>query len=483
MYCELHCHTHYSLLDGASSPEALLDRAIELGMPALAITDHDGLYGVVPFWRAALKRGIQAVIGAEVTLVHGSHLTLLAETQAGYANLSRLISTGHLAGAKGAPRLTIEDVAQHAAGLLCLSGCRQGALAQALLADDEARARLAAGKLVDIFGRDRLWIELQRHRLIDDDRLIAGLLTVAEWAGLGVVATNDVHYAVEDKYRLHDVLTATRHNQSLSELGARQRPNSEYYLKGQPPMAALFAGLPEALAVTQTIAERCQVSLDFSRRRLPAFPARSDDFPQGIPPGETAFGLLHTLCQAGLHVRYGLVTPQATGQLAHELRIIEAAGLCDYFLIVWDIVRFARQQGIRCQGRGSAANSLVAYLLEITPVDPLAHDLLFERCLRDQTDTMPDIDIDFDAERRDEVVEYVYQLYGREHTAMVCNVVTYQARSAVRDVARALGYAPESVDRLSKQLAPGMHAGRFSRTTPAPSAEGTGDKTGKEADA
>ena len=197
MYCELHCHTHYSLLDGASSPEALLDRAIELGMPALAITDHDGLYGAVPFWRAALKRGIQAVIGAEVTLAHGTHLTLLAETQAGYGNLSRLISTGHLAGAKGAPRLTIEDVAQHAAGLLCLSGCRQGALAQALLADDEALARLAAGKLVDIFGRDRLWIELQRHRLIDDDRLIAGLLAVAEWAGLGVVATNDVHYAVD----------------------------------------------------------------------------------------------------------------------------------------------------------------------------------------------------------------------------------------------------------------------------------------------
>ncbi len=438
MYIELHCHTYYSLLDGASSPEALLDRAVALGMPALAITDHDGLYGAVEFWIAARARGLRPVIGAEVTLAHGSHLTLLAETQAGYANLSRLISAGQLAGTKGAPALTIEDVAQHAGGLLCLSGCRQGAVAQAVLADDAGRALRAAGKLADIFGRDRLWIELQQHWLPDDDRLFSGLQAVAQAVGVGLVATNNVHYATADGHRLLDVLTATRHNVSLAELGTQQRPNSEFYLKGAAEMAVLFDACPEALAAAQVIADRCDVALDFSRRRLPAFPPSSAAFPHGIPRGETAFSRLHALAQAGLCAKYNPVTPQAVKQLAHELAVIETAGLADYFLIVWDIVREARARGIRCQGRGSAANSLVAYLLGITPVDPLAYHLLFERFLSDRTDTTPDIDIDFAADRRDEVIAYVYERYGREHTAMVCNVVTYQERSAVRDAARAL---------------------------------------------
>ena len=484
MYCELHCHSHYSLLDGASSPEALVDRAAELGMPALALTDHDGLYGAVAFWRAARARGIRAVIGAEITLVHGSHLALLAESQAGYANLSRLISVGQLAGTKGASRLTIEDVAAHAEGLLCLSGCRQGAVAAAILAGDEALARRAAGKLAGIFGRNRLWIECQRHWLPRDAELLAGLVQVAQWLGVGVVATNDVHYAAASNYRLHDVLVATRHNVSIGELGTRARPNprahtlapsgaqghlglkgnSEFYLKGEDEMSRLFPDHPQALAASHDIAERCEVSLDFSARRFPAF--RADDgqgkavpiatgAPAIVPQVRAGAGtgkhtVLHSLCQQGLQAKYRPVTPQAVRQLAHELAVIQAAGLVDYFLIVWDIVRFARQAGIRCQGRGSAANSLVAYLLGITPVDPLRYDLLFERFLSDRTDTMPDIDIDFAADRRDEVIAYVYERYGADHTAMVCNVVTYRARSAVRDVARALGYSPADVDRLSK---------------------------------
>ena len=447
MYTELHCHTHYSLLDGASAPEALLDRAVALGMPALAITDHDGLYGAVAFWRAARARAIRPIIGAEVTLAHGSHLTLLAETQAGYANLSRLLSIGQLAGTKGSPRLAIEDIARHAAGLLCLSGCRQGAVAQAILADDETLAARAAGKLADIFGRERCWIEVQHHWLPEDNRLIAGLLATAAAVGVDVVATNNVHYATPDGHRLHDILTATRHNVPLADLGARQRPNNEFYLKGEPEMAALFAERPAAITAAGAIAERCNVSLDFSSRRLPAFPRRTEDFPGGIPHGATAFSALHALCQEGLRNRFCPVTPQAVQQLAHELAVIERVGLSDYFLIVWDIVRFARDRGIRCQGRGSAANSLVAYLLGITPVDPLAHNLLFERFLSDRTDTTPDIDIDFAADRRDEVIAYVYERYGTDHAAMVCNIVTYQERSAVRDVARALGFPPEEIGR------------------------------------
>ncbi|HEX9118035.1 MAG TPA: DNA polymerase III subunit alpha, partial [Anaerolineae bacterium] len=325
--------------------------------------------------------------------------------------------------------------------------------------------------LADIFGRDRFWIELQRHWLPDDARLSTGLVDLAGQLGAGLVATNDVHYATAEGYRLHDILTATRHNLALAELGTRQRFNNEYYLKGEAEMAALFPDQPGALRSTQAIAERCQVSLDFSRppaggspfapRRLPAFPRQSAAFPYGVPPGETEFDLLYRLCHAGLQARYRPLTPAVLRQLSHELSVIEAAGLAGYFLIVWDIVRFSRSQGIRCQGRGSAANSLVAYLLGITPVDPLAQNLLFERFLSEHSDTMPDIDIDFAADRRDEGIAYVYERYGADHAAMVCNVVTYQWRSAVRDVARAFGYAEEDIGGIegSSTLAKRLTAG------------------------
>ncbi len=540
MYCELHCHSYYSLLDAASSPEALVDRAATLGMPCLAITDHNGLYGAGAFGRACVARTapsrggpacpspsvpvrsrlppVRPIIGAELTLLHGSHLTLLAETQAGYANLSRLISIGQLAGSKGKPRLAIEDVARHAGGLLCLTGCRQGAVAAAVLDGDAARARRAAGRLADIFGRDRTWVEVQRHWLPDDARLSAGLVAAAQGAGLPVVATNDVHYATPEGHRLRDVLTATRLNCSLDELSSRvtgprlpaaaARPaglapasaSAEFYLKGEAEMAALFADLPQAIRETQVIAERCTtirpdrpdpspstgspVSLDFSQRRTqpacvrtpqtcvrtPAFPPQTADFAAGLPAGETPFSYLYRLSHAGLVEKYRPVTPAALRQLSHELTVIENAGLADYFLIVWDIVRFARSQNIRCQGRGSAASSVVAYVLDITSVDPLEHNLLFERFLSDpgkhaegarrspstqdgdpqSHHHMPDIDLDFESDRRDEVVAYIYERYGVEHAAMVCNVNTYQWRSAVRDVARALGFQPEDVDRIAR---------------------------------
>ncbi len=453
-YVELHCHSHYSFLDAPSSPGALLDRAAALGMTGLALTDHDGLYGAVEFWRAARARAIRPVIGAELTLARGSRLVLLAETQQGYANLSRLISAGQLAGSKGQSRLTIDDVAPRAAGLLCLTGGSRGAVAAAVLAQDAGRAVRAAGKLADIFGRDRLWVELQRHWLPEDARLNAGLLEVARATGLPVVATNDVHYATPDEHPLRDVLLATRDLCSLTELAARPGPHTsrEFCLKGAAEMAALFADLPRALTATQAIAERCEVTLDFSAQRTPAFPPQTPDFPHGIPAGETAFSYLHALCQQGARERYTPITPDVVRQLARELLVIDTTGLADYFLLVWDIVRHARAQGIRCQGRGSAAGSLVAYALGITPVDPLAHNLLFERFLSADRHTMPDIDIDVAADRRDELIRYVYARYGADHAAMVCNVVTYQWRLAVRDVARALGFAPEDVDRVSAAL-------------------------------
>ena len=452
-YVELHCHSYYSLLDGASSPEALVERAAELGYPALALTDHDGLYGAVRFWQAARERGLKPIIGAEVALATGppeacdtcGHLTLLAEDRRGHANLCRLISAGQLAGQKGQPKFTAETLAANAAGLVCLSGCRQGAIASALLAGDEEKARRAAGQLRDLFGPDRFWIEIQRHFLPADGRLVAAMVDLARQIGVGLVATNNVHYAERAGQRLHDLLTCIRCHATLPEAlaGGLLHPNSEQHLKSPQEMIALFSDLPEAAANTLRIAERCESSLDFADQRLPAFP---------VPDGHTPASYLRRLCQAGLCRKFDPVTPQAQAQMDHELAVIDRAGLAGYFLVVWDIVRFARERDVRCQGRGSAANSLVAYLLGITPVDPLRHNLLFERFLSKGTTTMPDIDVDFAADRREEVIQYVYERYGEEHVGMVCNVVTYRARSAVREAAKAMAFPPDVIDRLAKNL-------------------------------
>jgi error-prone DNA polymerase len=488
-YIELHCHSYYSLLDGASSPEALVERAAALGYPALALTDHDGLYGAVRFWRAARRHGIKPIIGAELSLLQSGayagegphrgpsaharwasqetapqqgHLTLLAENQRGYANLCRLISTGQLAGQKGQPSLTLEAMAACSEGLICLSGCRQGAVPAALLAGDQAGAQRAAARLRDLFGPRQFWIEVQQHLLPTDRRLGRMLADLARHLGVGVVATNNVHYAEQAGQRLHDVLTCIRHLATLPEAlsAGLLHPNSEQFLKSPAEMAALFDGSPdrralrlpsyvagrsqpEALYNTLRIAERCNASLDFSAQRLPTF---------SVPEGHTLASYLRHLCEVGLGQKFDPVTPRARAQLDHELAVIEGLGLPGYFLVVWDIVRFAREQGIRCQGRGSAANSLVAYLLGITPVDPLRHNLLFERFLSEGTHTMPDIDVDFAADRREEVIQYVYDRYGEEHVGMVCNVVTYRARSALRDTAKALAFPPDVIDRTAKAL-------------------------------
>ena len=358
-----------------------------------------------------------------------------------------------MAGQKGQPHLTLDTLAGHARGLLCLSGCRRGAVPRALLAGDRVAAKSAAVQLRDIFGPGRFWIEVQRHLLPTDARLAADLVSLARELDIGLVATNDVHYAMRPGWRLHDVLTCIRHHTTLPQaLGAGLlHPNSERFLKSPGAMAALFGppglDLSQALCNTLHIARRCDVSLDFSAQRLPAFP---------VPEGHTAGSYLRHLCQRGLDRRFGPAAPRARAQMDHELAVIDGMGLASYFLVVWDIVRFARQRGIRCQGRGSAANSLVAYLLEITQVDPLRHNLLFERFLSEggpgEPGTMPDIDVDFAADRREEVVQYIYERYGEEHVGMVCNIVTYRARSALREAAKALAFPPDVIDRAAKSL-------------------------------
>jgi len=435
-YAELHCHSNFSLLDGASHPEALVDRAAELGMDALALTDHDAVYGAVRFVQAARERGIHPILGAELTLAHSHHLTLLVENEVGWRNLCWLITRARHNAPKGQAALPLDALPGRTDGLIALSGCRQGEIAAALLRGDEDAALVAARYYRRLFGPDRFWIELQHHLLPEDETLVNDLVALARHLDLGYVATNNVHYAHREDHRLQDVLVCIRHNVSLDEAGLLLRPNSEYYLKDIHRLAPLFARFPQALANTQRIAERCSFDLHYGVQDLPVFPT---------PPGIDAKAYLRHLCEAALPARYPRAPQRVRTQLLHEIRVIERAGLANYFLIVWDIVRFCREQGILCQGRGSAANSLVAYLLGISPVDPLAHALVFERFLSEERPLPPDIDLDIQADRREEVIQYVYRRYGTDHAAMACTFVTFRSRSALRDVAKALGLSPDLV--------------------------------------
>ena len=440
-YTELHCHSNFSLLDGASHIEELVEQARELGMEALALTDHDAVYGAVRFGQAARACGIRPILGAELTLTTGHHLTLLVENTTGWGNLCRLITRARHNAPKGQAALPPDALAGHIEGLIVLSGCRKGEVTAALLHQDRKTALRAALRYRDLCGPDRFWIELQHHLLPEDNALIGELVALARHLKIGYVATNNVHYAIRGRHRLQDVLVCIRHQTSLDKAGPLLRPNSELYLKPGAKMLPLFADYPAALNNTCHIAERCQFELSYGLQDLPAFPT---------PPDVDAMTYLHHLCEAAVARRYSSPTSRLREQLAHELRVIERAGLSNYFLIIWDIVRFARSNGILCQGRGSAANSLVAYLLGITPIDPLAHDLVFERFLSEERQTTPDIDIDFQADRREEVIQYIYGRYGPEYTAMACTLVTFRTRSALRDVGKALGL-PVDVLRQGEQ--------------------------------
>lgn len=443
-YVELHCHSNFSLLDGASHPEELVAGAAALDMPALALTDHDAVYGVPRFIRAAREQSIRPILGAEMTLEGGYHLTLLVENQAGWHNLCYLISRARYNRPKGQALLPLKELVGCANGLVALSGCRRGEIAAALLEGRRDKALAAARRYRRLFGRDNFFIELQRHFIPGEEQLVPRLAGLANSLGLLCVTTNNVHYATQDQHKLQDVLVAIRHRTSLDAATHLRRPNSEFFLKSAAQMAALFPDQPQAIANSQRLAERCgHFELDYGLQDLPQFPT---------PGGMSSSSYLRRLCEEALLERLPDPPLRAREQLAYELDVIEQSGLSNYFLIIWDLVRFARAQGIRCQGRGSAASSLVAYLLHIGPVNPLAHGLVFERFLARERPTVPDVDLDFDANRREEVIQYIYEQYGREHSAMACTIVSFQARSALRDVAKALGLAPEIVAEAAQAL-------------------------------
>jgi error-prone DNA polymerase len=424
-YVELHCHSNFSFLDGGSHPYELAARAAELEMPALAITDRGGVYGVVRFLQACRKLGVKPIVGTALE-VDGEEVVMIARNLSGYSNLCRLLSFAHVDQPKGEARASIAKVAEHRGDLYYLSAT-----------DDETRLR----EMQEALGKENVFSELHNHLCPEDRWMLEGRAAMAKRCGAAVVATNEVHYHVSERRRLHDVLVAIRHRATLDAARAHLFPNSEHHLKGGDAMRPLFKGHAEALATPWEIAQECDVDLDFRKVRFPGYP---------VPAGETPFSFLYKLCFEGVRERYRPITPEVARRLQRELEVIEKTGLAEFFLINWDLMRFAREHGVPGQGRGSAADSIVAYVLGITRVDPIEHNLLFERFLHEEMTSTPDIDIDFSTEHREQVIQYIYDKYGWERTGMVCNVVTFQPRMAIRQVGKALGFSAELLDRLAK---------------------------------
>jgi len=467
-YVELHCHSCFSLLDGAASPEALVDRARTLGQRALALTDHADLGGAVRFSGAGRMQGVETIIGAELDMmVNGERstvdgtihpnpftghrppftsLVLLAESGSGYANISTLITRARMDCPRGEPAVPLDLLARHADGVTALTGGPRGWVPSLLAAGDDEGARRAASSLRDIYG-DRLVIECWDHGLPEEREIVSRLIPLATWLGVPWIVTNDVHYARPQDRRVHDVLTALRHKATLDQMGTRLRPNGEWYLKSAAQMARRWRHAPEGLLATLAIAERCAFRLEQLQPTLPEF---------SLPPGVGEDEYLERLAMQGLEERLGRVEggrgkreEAHHAQLAHELAVIARLKLAGFFLIVWDIVRFARRNGILCQGRGSAANSVVCYCLGITAVDPVKMNLLFERFMSEERAEPPDIDLDIAHRERERVLQYVYERYGREHAAMVCEQISWRGRSAVRDSARVLGFSVQQAEALA----------------------------------
>lgn len=443
-FVHLHVRSHYSFLDGADAPERLAARAAELGMPALALTDRHGVYGAVEFLRAAKAAGVRPILGAEVD-AGGHPLTLLADGPEGYAALCRLLTRAHLEHPRRQPNASPEALAEAAAsgGLVALAGGRRGEPAARLLRGDRDGARRAAERLRDLFGPRNVYLELVRDHTPGALALSRALRDLAEDLGVGAVATNDVAHAGREDFPVHDLLVCVRTRTRVSDVHPERPFNAERHLKGADEMAALFRDCPEAVRNTLEIAERCRPALDLQARRHPAFP---------LPGGGTAGAALRRLAYEGAARRYGRVTPAVRHRLEHELGVIDRLGFADYFLLVWDVVAFARREGIRCAGRGSAADSAVAYCLGITEVDALGRGLLFERFLSPERAEAPDIDVDFDARHRDRVADYVVGRYGRAHVAAVATLNTFRARSALRDLGKALEFPEPFLDGLAKRV-------------------------------
>ncbi len=443
MFVHLHLHSPFSFLDGASRIQDLVQAAAGFEMPALAVTDHNNVSAAVRFHQAAMAAGIKPILGAEVTLEGGHHLTLLAQNARGYANLCQLLTDAHLSQPRLQPAASLEALRKRSDGLIALSGCRKGEVPSLILRRRFPEAEDAAGRYREMFGADHFFLELQNLLLPGAKRLNARLVELARHLGVRVVGTNNVHYLHPQHFVVHDVLTCARTLTKLDDVH-RERPlNAQAYLRSPTEMKESLAEWPEALEAAGEIAERCEPALSPGKYRFPDFAGAA---------GEAPYLALRRLAEEGARWRYDRVTGEVERRLNHELSVIHQLGFENYFLAVWDLVQFARQEGIRYAGRGSAADSLVAYCLGITGVDPIARRLLFARFMSLERAAPPDIDLDFQAERRDEVTHYVIEKYGREHVAGIATYNTFQARSAVRDLGKAMGFPQEDLDYLARRL-------------------------------
>lgn len=456
-FVHLHTHTAYSLLDGEGTIPKLIERAKELGQTAMAITDHGNMYGVIDFYECAKQNGIKPIIGCEVYVAARSrfdkvheldsqscHLILLAENDVGYHNLMKLVSAGFIEGFYYRPRIDMDILREHNEGIIALSACMSGVLSRQLLSGNYDEAKRRAQEFLDIFGRDRYFIEIQDHGIFEQKKLNRDLISIARELNIDIVATNDIHYTLKRDAEYQDVLMCIQMGKTVDDDDRMKMDCDQLYLKSEEEMTELFSYIPEALENTQKIADRCNVEIEFGKFHLPKFE---------IPNGLTAYEYLKQLVDRGMRERYPNADESVVSRMQYELDTISQMGYVDYFLIVWDFIHYAKSHGIPVgPGRGSAAGSVVAYCLHITDVDPIKYSLIFERFLNPERVSMPDIDIDFCYVRRGEVIDYVNRKYGSDNVAQIVTFGTMAARLAIRDVGRALNIPYGRVDEVAKQV-------------------------------
>ncbi|HZJ38473.1 MAG TPA: DNA polymerase III subunit alpha, partial [Chthoniobacterales bacterium] len=461
-FVHLHLHSEYSFLDGAVRTRELIKKAAEFEMPAVALTDHGNLHGAIEFYQEATKSGIKPIIGCEAYMAPGSikdrptnlrdaayHLTLLAKDETGYRNLVKLISTAHLDGFHYRPRIDKELLAARSTGLIGLSGCLKGEINMAIQSDNMTKARESLADFRDIFGAEDFYLEMHDHGIEAQHKCNRVLPQLAQEFGIGLVAANDVHFLERAHHETHDVMVCIGTGKMVQD-ERRMRYLPELYFKSPAEMSELFRDFPEAIANTLKIAGRCNLNLEFGKSKYPEYP---------IPNGKTRESYLHELCEQGLIERYGERAgndQELRRRLDYELGILEKTGFVSYILIVWDFIHFAKQREIPVgPGRGSAAGSLVAYVLGITDIDPLQFGLIFERFLNPDRVSPPDIDVDFCKDRRGEVLDYVRQKYGERRVSQIVTFNKMNAKSAVRDVGRVIGLSYGEADRLARMIPAG----------------------------
>ena len=454
-FVHLHVHTEYSLLDGACRIDSMMERVKELGQEAIAITDHGVMYGCIDFYKAAKAAGVKPIIGCEVYVarrkmedrVHGIdndpyHLVLLCENRKGYENLCLMVSQGFIHGFYGKPRVDIDLLEKHHEGLIALSACLAGGVSQALMMEDYNGAREYAEKMVSIFGEDHFYLELQDHGIPEQRPVNQGIQRLSRELGIPMVITNDAHYLRKEDAAMQDVLLCIQTGKTIDDANRMRFPSDEFYLKSEEELLELFPGCEEALANTVKIAQRCNLEFTFHEYHLPSFP---------IPEGYTNEEYFRELCLNGFHQRYPDPPQSYRDRLEYEIDVISRMGYVNYYLIVWDFIRYAKEQGIPVgPGRGSGAASIAAYCLHITEIDPMKYSLIFERFLNPERVSMPDFDTDFCQERRQEVIDYVMRKYGADHVAQIVTFGTMAARGAIRDVGRALNFSYPETDAVAK---------------------------------